>query len=53
LPATIRGMNQPTLLHRPSIMQGLFQGIEDKVCLGRPRDPPSDDAISECVDDEG
>ncbi len=34
-------------------MQGLFQSIENKVCLGRPRDPPSHDAASECVDDEG
>jgi len=46
-------MNQSALLDGPSIMQGLFQRIEDKVCLGRPRDPPSHDAISECVDDEG
>ncbi len=34
-------------------MQGLYQSVEDKVRFGRPRDPPSHDAISECVDDEG
>jgi hypothetical protein len=53
LPATIRVMNQPAPLDRPSIMQGLFKSIENKVSFGRPRYTPSDDAISECVDDEG
>lgn len=37
----------------PSVMQGLLEGIENKVCLGRLRDPPAHDAIGECVDDEG
>src|SRR5690606_773304 len=37
----------------PSIMKCLFQSIENKVCLGGPRDLPSDDAISERVDDKG
>lgn len=53
LKGAIRMMNQSALLDRPSFMQGLFQGIENKNCLGRPRDPPSNNAISECVDDEG
>jgi hypothetical protein len=44
-------VNQSPFLNRPPIMQGLLQGIEHKVCLGRPRDPPSDDAISERVDE--
>ena len=46
-------MDQAALLDGPSIMQGLFQRIENKVCLGGPRDPPSHDSISECIDDEG
>ena len=33
-------------------MQSLLEGIESKVCLGRPRDPPSDDAVGERVDNE-
>jgi len=44
-------MNQSALLDRPSFMQGLFQGVENKVCFGRQRDPPSDNAVSECVDE--
>jgi hypothetical protein len=32
----IRVMHPSALLNRPSIVQGLFQRIEDKVCLGRP-----------------
>lgn len=31
-------------------MWDLFKSIENKVRLGRPRDPPSDEANSECVD---
>lgn len=46
-------VNQSTFLHRPSIMQSLLQSIENDVCFGRPRNAPSHDAISECVDDEG
>ena len=34
LPAAIRVMNQSALLDRPSIMQGLFQRIENKVSFG-------------------
>ena len=48
LPAAIRMMNQSTLLDRPSFMQGLFQGVENKACLGRQQDPPSDNVVSEC-----
>lgn len=33
LTCTMRLNNQSALLDRPSIMQGLFQGIENKVCL--------------------
>ncbi len=51
-PAAIRVVNQATSLNRASIMQGLFQSIEHKVSFGRPRAPPSDDAISKCVNDE-
>jgi hypothetical protein len=46
-------MNQSAFLDGLSIVQGLFKSIENKVGFGRPRDPPSDDAISECVDDKG
>ncbi len=53
MPSAIRVVDQSALLNKASIMQGLFQSIEDKVSFGRPRDPLSDDAISECVDDEG
>src|SRR6056297_3861045 len=49
----VRLNTQSAFPNWPSIVQGLFQSIENKVCFGRPRDPPSDDAISECVDDEG
>jgi hypothetical protein len=45
--APIRVVNQAALLNGPSVMQGLLQGIEHKVRLDRPRDPPADDAISE------
>ncbi len=46
-------MNQSALLNRPSIMQRLLKSIENKVSFGRPRYPPPDDAICECVNDEG
>ena len=36
LPAAVRVMDQAPLLHRPPIMQGLLEGIDNKVCLGRP-----------------
>lgn len=49
----VRMVNQSTFPDRPSIMQGLLQSIENKVCPGGPGDPPPDDAISESVDDEG
>jgi len=39
LPAAITIMYQPTFLNRSSIMKGLFQSIENKICLGRPRAP--------------
>ena len=45
-------MYQPALLNRLSIIQGLFQGIENKVCFRRPRDPPADNAISKRIDGE-
>ena len=45
-------MNQSAFLDGPSIVQGLFKTIENKVSFGRPRDPPSDDAISKCVDEQ-
>ena len=46
-------MDQSALQNRPSIMQSLLESIENEVCLGGPREPPSHDAISECVDNEG
>ena len=36
LPAAIRVVDQSALLNRPSIMQGLFKRIENKVGFGRP-----------------
>ena len=41
LPAAVRVTNQSSFLNGASIMQGLFQCIEHKVCLGRSRDPPA------------
>lgn len=42
LPAVIRVMDQSALLDGRSIMQCLFQRIENQVCLGGPRDPPAE-----------
>ena len=39
LPAAIAVMNQSAFLDGPSIMQDLFQRIENKVSFGRPGDP--------------
>jgi len=48
----IRVVDHSALPSGASIMQNLFQRIEDKGSFGRPRHSPSDDAISECVDDK-
>ncbi len=53
MPAAVRMVDQAGFLHGPSIMQGLLQSIEDKVCLGRPRDPPADDAVGKRIDHKG
>ena len=52
LPTPVAMMGQAAL-RRAAVMQGLFQGIEDKARMRRPRDPPADDAAGEDVDDEG
>jgi hypothetical protein len=52
LPASVAMMGQAAL-RRAAVMQRLFQGIEDKACMSRPRDPPADNAAGEDVDDEG
>lgn len=48
----IRVMDQSAFLDGPSIVQGLFKSIENKVSFRRPGDPPSNNAISECVDNK-
>jgi hypothetical protein len=41
LPAPVAMMGQATL-RRTTVVQGLFQGVEDKARMSRPRDPPAD-----------
>ncbi|MFT6273639.1 MAG: hypothetical protein ACJA0F_002494 [Dinoroseobacter sp.] len=45
-------MYQTAFLNRLSTMQGLFEGIENKVSFRKPRNPPADNAISKRIDDE-
>ena len=52
LAATIAMMDEPTAMDRPSIVQSLFQGIEDEAGMRGAADPPADNAPSECIDDE-
>jgi hypothetical protein len=40
-------MNQACLLNRPAVVEGLLQGVQDKVRMGAARRPPSDDPTGE------
>jgi hypothetical protein len=51
LRSAIRVMHQAR--SRPSLMNGLFQGIQDEPGVGRAAHSPSDNAAREGVDDEG
>lgn len=53
LAAAIGVMNQAAARAGPSIMQGLFEGVEDEARMRRPADPPADDAAREHIDHEG
>ena len=45
-------MNEPIALHGTPVMQRLFQSIEHKARVRRPRCPPADDATGKDIDDE-
>lgn len=53
LDAAIRVMHEAATMSGTPIMKSLLQGIEDKASMCRPARPPSNDAASEDVDDNG
>src|SRR4051812_12485975 len=52
LAAPVAVMNEPAL-QRPAVVQRLLKGIEDELCMGRPRDPPADDTAGKDIDNKG
>src|SRR6478752_6309077 len=52
LAASIAMMDEPATLNRASIVQCLFQGIENEGCMRRPAHPPADDPAGIGVYDE-
>src|SRR6185437_11745926 len=53
LGAAIAMMNEAAAAGRPSVMKRLFQSVQDKVRMGCPAGPPTDDPPGVGVDDEG
>jgi hypothetical protein len=53
LAAAIGMMDESITALWPALIKGLFQGIEDKVCMGSSACPPTHDAPRIGVDDEG
>ena len=51
-PAAVGVVTEATLMNRASIMQGLFQCIQYKVCLWRAGNTPTHDLICEGIDDK-
>ena len=45
-------MVRQATLRRTAVVERLLQRVEDEARMGRPRDPPADDATGEDVDDE-
>ena len=45
-------MNQAGLSRRPAVVEGLLQGVQNKVCMGGAGGSPSDDPSGEGVDHE-
>jgi hypothetical protein len=52
LAAAVRVKNEAAFVDRPSVVNGLFQSIEDKAGMGRSADPPADNIAGINVDDE-
>ncbi len=48
----IRLMNQACLSNRPAVVEGLLQGVQNKVRMGGAGGPPSDNPSGEGVDHE-
>ena len=46
-------MNEAAAAGRPSVMERLFEGVQDEVGVGGPAGPPTDNPPGVCVDDEG
>jgi hypothetical protein len=45
-------MDEATAMHWASVMQGLFQGVEDEARMRGAADPPANDASGEGIDDK-
>ena len=46
-------MNETITLHGASVVQRLFERIENEPGMSRPAGTPTDNATGICVDDEG
>src|ERR1700689_4672464 len=46
-------VHEPASLHRPPIMESLFQSVQDEAGMRRPAHPPADDPAGIGVDDKG
>ena len=51
--ASIAVVHEPASLHRPPIMESLFQSVQDEAGMRRPAHPPADDPAGIGVDDKG
>jgi hypothetical protein len=50
--ASVRMMDEASVMKRAALMKGLFQSIEDKSGMGSPAYPPADNTAGKYVDDE-
>jgi hypothetical protein len=46
-------VHEPASLHRPPIMESLFESVQDEAGMRRPAHPPADDPAGKGFDDKG